>query len=362
MIPTRTLNSGFEMPLLGLGTHGMDGAAGAAAMAGAISAGYRLLDTAAKYGNEWAVGEAIRRSGARRQDLFISTKLRGADHGRYKTRAAVSASLDRLRLDYLDLYLIHWPLPRLGLFTESWEAMLELAAEGLIRSAGVSNFKPAHVAALIEATGVAPAVDQIELSPALPRRGIVAYLTRAGVLPQAWGPLGIGHQVPGSAAVTAIARAHGATAAQVVLRWAVQQGIAVIPTSARPERQRANLQIFGFSLSDAEMTALAALEIPHPCAHDLILPGGAAVAGPASALAHRAATWSARRRVGACPLTAARNVSLSSANRVAGVTAVTVAVRGVRRSSAISPRPVPRPRTPRGRPSTQTATCPSAMA
>ena len=168
--PTRRLNSGFGIPLLGLGTYPMDGAAGAAAMAEAISAGYRLLDTAAKYGNEWAVGEAIRRSGADRRELFVTSKLRGADHGRAKTRAALAASLDRLRLDYLDLYLIHWPLPRLGLFVESYEAMLELAAEGLIRSAGVSNFKPAHVAALIEATGVAPAVDQIELSPALPRR------------------------------------------------------------------------------------------------------------------------------------------------------------------------------------------------
>ena len=246
----------------------MDGAAGAAAMAGAISAGYRLLDTAAKYGNEWAVGEAIRRSGADRRDLFVTSKLRGADHGRAKTRAALAASLDRLRLDYLDLYLIHWPLPRLGLFIESYEAMLELAAEGLIRSAGVSNFKPAHVAALIEATGVAPAVDQIELSPALPRRDTVAYLTGTGVFTQAWGPLGRGHQVPGSAAVTAVARAHGVGPAQVVLRWAVQQGIGVIPKSASPQRQQANLGIFGFCLSDAEMTALAALDLGEDAAVD----------------------------------------------------------------------------------------------
>jgi 2,5-diketo-D-gluconate reductase A len=268
VILTRTLNSGFEIPLLGLGTYAMDGAAGAAAMAGAISAGYRLLDTAAKYGNEWAVGEAIRRSGADRRDLFVTSKLRGADHGRAKTRAALAASLDRLRLDYLDLYLIHWPLPRLGLFIESYEVMLELAAEGLIRSAGVSNFKPAHVAALIEATGVAPAADQIELSPALPRRDTVAYLTGTGVFTQAWGPLGRGHQVPGSAAVTAVARAHGVGPAQVVLRWAVQQGIGVIPKSASPQRQQANLGIFGFCLSDAEMTALAALDLGEDAAVD----------------------------------------------------------------------------------------------
>jgi len=260
VIPTRTLNSGHEMPLLGLGTYPMDGVAGAAAMAGAISLGYRLLDTAAKYGNEWAVGEAIRRSGVDRRELFVISKLRGADHGRAKTRDAVSASLDRLGLDYLDLYLIHWPLPRLGLFTESYESMLDLAAGGLIRSAGVSNFKPAHIAALTGATGVAPAVDQIELSPAVPRRDTVRYLAGAGIAAQAWSPLGLSHGVPGSAPVTAIARDRGVTPAQVVLRWAVQQGIAVIPKSASPRRQQANLGIFGFTLAEGEMAALAGLD------------------------------------------------------------------------------------------------------
>lgn len=190
MIPVRTLNSGYQIPLLGLGTYPMDGAAGAAAMARAIAAGYRRLDTAAKYGNEWAVGEAIKRSGVDRRELFVTSKLRGADHGRGRTRAAVAASLDRLRLDYLDLYLIHWPLPRLGRYAESYQAMLDLAAEGLIRSVGVSNFKPA----------------------------------------------------------------------QVVLRWAVQQGIAVIPKSSDPQRQRANLDIFRFSLTEAELAALATLD------------------------------------------------------------------------------------------------------
>lgn len=268
VIPVRTLNSGHQIPLLGLGTYPMDGAAGAAAMAHAIEAGYRLLDTAAKYGNEWAVGEAIKRSGVDRRDLFITSKLRGADHGRASTRAAMAASLDRLRLDYLDLYLIHWPLPRLGRYVESYAAMLELAAEGLIRSAGVSNFKPAHIAALIEATGVTPAVDQIELSPALPRQATVGYLTQAGVLPQAWSPLGGAHQVTRSAAVTGIAQARGISPAQVVLRWAVQQGIAVIPKSSDPRRQRANLDIFRFSLSDPEMAALATLDLGEDAAVD----------------------------------------------------------------------------------------------
>jgi 2,5-diketo-D-gluconate reductase A len=166
------------------------------------------------------------------------------------------------------VYLIHWPLPRLGRYVESYQAMLELAAEGLIRSVGVSNFKPAHVAALIEATGVVPAVDQIELSPALPRQATVGYLTGVDVLPQAWSPLGGRHQVTQSAAVTGIARARGISPAQVVLRWAVQQGIAVIPKSSDPQRQRANLDIFGFSLSDAELALLATLDLGEDAAVD----------------------------------------------------------------------------------------------
>jgi 2,5-diketo-D-gluconate reductase A len=260
-VPARTLSSGYEIPLLGLGTYPMNGADGVTAMAQAISLGYRLLDTAAKYENEAAVGEAIRRGGVARPELFVTTKLRGAEHGRGKVRSAVSGSLDRLGLDYLDLYLIHWPLPRLGLFVESYETMLDLAGEGLIRSVGVSNFTPAHVAQLIEATGVPPAVNQIELSPALPRTQARAYFDKAGVITQAWGPLGLDHGVPDADAVTAIARAHDVTPAQVILRWEVQQGIVAIPKSASAERQRSNLDVFGFALTEAEMTALAALDL-----------------------------------------------------------------------------------------------------
>jgi 2,5-diketo-D-gluconate reductase A len=253
---TRTLNSGYEIPLLGLGTYPLNGSAGADAMAHAISIGYRLLDTAAKYENEAAVGEAVRRSGVDRRDLFITTKLRGADHGRDKTKAAVATSLALLQVDYLDLYLIHWPLPRLGLFLESYEAMLELAAEGLIRSVGVSNFKPAHIKTLIDATGVTPAVDQIELSPALPRRPAVDYLESVGIVPQAWSPLGHDHGITTAPGVMAIAAAHGVTPAQVALRWEVQQGIVAIPKSADPGRQLSNLDVFSFSLSNAEIAVL----------------------------------------------------------------------------------------------------------
>jgi 2,5-diketo-D-gluconate reductase A len=267
-VPTRTLNSGHPIPLLGLGTYPMNGESGAAAMARAIAAGYRLLDTAAKYENEAAVGEAIRRSGVDRAELFVTTKLRGSQHGRAEARDAVHASLGRLGLDYLDLYLIHWPLPRLGKFVESYETMLELAAEGLIRSVGVSNFTPAHITALLEATGVAPAVNQIELSPALARTVTRQWLEAAGVVTQAWSPLGLDHKVPEAPAVIAAARAHQVTAAQVILRWEVQQGIVAIPKSASEQRQRANLDVFGFALTDTEMTAVGALDLGEAAAVD----------------------------------------------------------------------------------------------
>lgn len=267
-VPAGTLNTGHQIPLLGLGTYPMNGESGAAAMTRAISMGYRLLDTAAKYENEAAVGEAIRRSGVGRAELFVTTKLRGAEHGRAETRVAVHASLERLGLDYLDLYLIHWPLPMVGRFVESYETMLELAAEGLIRSAGVSNFTPAHITALLDATGVAPAVNQIELSPALARTDTRKWLDAAGVVTQAWSPLGLDHRVPEAPAVIAAARAHDVTPAQVILRWEVQQDIVAIPKSADEERQRANLDVFGFELTDNEMAALAGLDLGEAAAVD----------------------------------------------------------------------------------------------
>jgi 2,5-diketo-D-gluconate reductase A len=259
-VPTRTLNSGHQIPLLGLGTYPMNGESGTAAVARAIGLGYRLLDTAAKYENEAAVGEAIRRSGVDRAELYVTTKLRGSQHGRAQARDGVHDSLGRLGLDYLDLYLIHWPLPRLGRFAESYETMLELAGEGLIRSVGVSNFTPAHITALLDATGVAPAVNQIELSPALARARTREWLDGAGVVTQAWGPLGLDQRVPEAPAVTAAAAAHQVTAAQVILRWEVQQGIVTIPKSADEQRQRANLDVFGFELTEAEMAAIGALD------------------------------------------------------------------------------------------------------
>ncbi len=260
-IPTRPLAGGGTIPLVGLGTWPLDDATAPAAVANALGLGYRLIDTAARYGNEVGVGRGIRDAGVPREELVVTTKLRGADHGRDKVRPALEASLERLGLDHADLYLIHWPLPRLDLYVESYEAMLELADEGLVGAVGVSNFLPHHIERLISATGVAPAVDQIQLSPALARVGLRAWLEEHGVVPQAWSPLGRSEGVPGQPVVAQVAAAHGLTVEQVILRWEVQQGIVVIPKSGDPARQRSNADIFDVELTTEEMALLRALDL-----------------------------------------------------------------------------------------------------
>ena len=256
---TVRLNTGHEMPLLGLGTWPMNGAEGATAVATAIRSGYRLVDTAAKYGNEEAVGRGLAASGVPRAELFVTTKLRGSDQGA-GTRDALHASLERLGLDYVDLYLIHWPLPRLDEFVESYGAMVELAKEGLIRSAGVSNFTAAHVDRVVAETGVVPAVNQIQLSPFLQRTGPRAAFDGAGIVTQAYTPLGRMEELGDDPVVGEIARQHGRTPSQVALRWCVQQGISAVPKSADPERQRENLDVFGFTLTAQDMDRLAGLD------------------------------------------------------------------------------------------------------
>ena len=229
--PTRALADGGGIPLLGLGTWPMDDTEAAVAVAGAIGLGYRLLDTAAKYGNEAGVGRGIRDSGVPREQLYVTTKLRGSEQGA-GTRDALRASLDRLGLDYVDLYLIHWPLPRLDRYVESYEVMLELRQEGLVRSVGVSNFLPEH----LDRLPVPPAVNQIELSPTVARRALVAELDRRGIVPQAYSPLGRGRELA-DPVVTGLAERYGRTPAQVVLRWHVQQGYVAVPKSGDPGRQ-----------------------------------------------------------------------------------------------------------------------------
>jgi len=267
-IPTITLNTGHAMPLIGLGTWPLNDDEAAVAVSAAIGQGYRLIDTAARYGNEAGVGRGIAAADLPRADLFVTMKLRGRDHGYDETRAALLRSLELLGLDYVDLFLIHWPLPRVNKYVESYRAILDLVAKGRVRSAGVSNFKAHHLQRLIDETGVAPAVDQIQLSPALPRKEIRDYLAAHGIATQAWSPLGVPERVPDAVIVAELSAKYGRTPAQIILRWHVQQGIGAIPKSADPGRQRENASVFDFALTEAEIAALAALDRGEACARD----------------------------------------------------------------------------------------------
>jgi len=267
-VPVRPLNSGYDMPVIGLGTAPMDDAEAAAAVASAIEIGYRLVDTATRYGNEVGVGRGLRASGVDRGELFVTTKLRGSEQGRASTRSAVESSLERLGLDYVDLYLIHWPLPDLDRYLDSYETMLELANDGLIRSVGVSNFKPAHIERLDRATRVLPAVNQIELSPAHARVDARDYHEANGIVTQAWSPLGVDEGVPLAPAVVEISERYGVTPAQVILRWEVQSGITAVPKSSRPSRQATNLDVFSFTLAPADMATLSKLDLGEDTAVD----------------------------------------------------------------------------------------------
>jgi 2,5-diketo-D-gluconate reductase A len=248
------------MPMIGLGTWRMDDEQAAVAVRTALQAGYRLVDTATKYDNEVGVGRGLRDSGIPRSELVVTTKLRGSDHGYDSTRAALRASLTRLGLDYVDVYLIHWPLPQQDRYLASYRAMLAMRGEGLIRSVGVSNFTKAHIERLDRETGVLPAVNQIQLSPALPRAALHTYLEKHGIVTQSYSPLGRKQEVHRQPVVRELAQRYGRTPEQVILRWHVQQDLVAIPKSADPERQRANLAVFDFELSPEDMSRLRALD------------------------------------------------------------------------------------------------------
>ncbi|GAA2926926.1 aldo/keto reductase [Streptomyces mexicanus] len=267
-IPTVTLNNGVEIPQLGFGVFQVPDEQTTAAVSAALEAGYRSIDTAAIYGNEAGVGRALAGSGIARDDLFVTTKLWNADQGYDATLKAFDASLAKLGLDYVDLYLIHWPTPARDLYRESWKAIEKLAADGRIRAAGVSNFQPAHLERLITDSELVPAVNQIELHPGLQQSELRATHARLGIVTEAWSPLAQG-AVLKDEAVTTIAARHGKSPAQVVLRWHLQLGNVVIPKSVTPARIRENLDVFDFALTDEDMTALAGLDRdlrtgPHP--------------------------------------------------------------------------------------------------
>jgi diketogulonate reductase-like aldo/keto reductase len=261
-LPTYTLNDGNTLPAIGFGTYPLKGDGGIAAIAGALEAGYRLVDTAVNYENEKEVGEALRRSGLPRDEVQVASKLPGRQHGYADAVTSVHESLERLGLDYLDLELIHWPNPSVGKFVEAWQALVDLQREGRVKTIGVSNFTEVHLTRIIDATGVTPAVNQIELHPRFPQQQMRRVHEQLGIRTEAWSPMGKRQAPLEEPAVTGPAERLGVTPGQVILRWHVQLGSLPIPKSSSPERQRQNLDIFGFELTDDEIAAISGLADP----------------------------------------------------------------------------------------------------
>lgn len=259
-IPTLPLNDGNVLPAVGLGTYGLRGADGVASVVAALDAGYRLLDTALNYENEREVGEGVRTSGVPRDEIVVTTKLPGRHHGFDETLASFEESRGNLGLDYVDLYLIHWPLPKVDRFVDSWRAMIQLRETGLVRSIGVSNFLPEHITRLLDETDVAPSVNQIELHPHFVQEPQREFHARHEIVTESWSPLGKRSELLSTPIVAHIADAHGVTPSQAVLRWHLQLGAVPIPKSAHPGRQRENLDVFGFTLTDEEVAAISSLE------------------------------------------------------------------------------------------------------
>ena len=267
MSPLLTLNDGHTMPQLGLGLMRFGSEAETAAViARATGLGYRQFDSAAVYGNEREVGDGLKGCGVPRAELFVTTKLWNGEQGRDKARPALLGSLERLGLAQIDLYLIHWPLPDLDLYLETWRALIELRSEGLIRSIGVSNFNIEHLERLIGETGVTPVVNQIEMHPRFQQRELHAFHARHGIVSQAWSPFGGGGTggVPllDNPVLAGIAAKHGRSASQVLLRWLSQQGAAAIPKATSEAHLAGNLASLTFDLDDADLAAIAALDDP----------------------------------------------------------------------------------------------------
>lgn len=258
-IPGITLHDGTTIPQLGLGVFKVDPGETERTVAEALAAGYRHIDTASFYGNEAEVGAAVRNSGIPREDIFVTTKLWNSDQSR--PQAAFDESMEQLGLDYVDLYLIHWPQPMFGEALGAWKGLIEIAATGRAKSIGVSNFEIEHLEEIISATGVVPTVNQIELHPLHQRKELSAFCAEHGIKIEAWGPLSQGKSdLLERANLAEIAAAHGKTPAQIVLRWHVQQDRIIFPKTSRPERMIENAQLFDFELSSAEMDVIAAMD------------------------------------------------------------------------------------------------------
>jgi 2,5-diketo-D-gluconate reductase A len=258
-VPRLQLNDGNGIPQLGFGAWQIEDAAAPAVVGAAIDAGYRLIDTATNYGNEFGVGKAIRRAFVPRNELFVTTKLWNEFHGYDQAMRAFDASAARLKLDMIDLYLIHWPCPQRGAYVDTWRALIELRRQGRVRSIGVSNFAADHLKRIIDETGVVPAVNQIELHPAFQQASLRELHNRYGIVTQAWSPLGHGASLI-DPRFTMIADRLGRTPAQVVLRWHIENGFVVIPKSATPSRIAENIDVFGFELTTGDHAVIAGLD------------------------------------------------------------------------------------------------------
>jgi 2,5-diketo-D-gluconate reductase A len=266
--PTVKLTNGALIPRLGLGTWPMSDKEAEAAVAQAAEAGYRLFDTAYAYGNEEGVGRGLRASGVPREELFVTTKLNGEWHGYQAAQEAFQASADRLGLDYVDMYLIHWPLPQQDAYVEAWKGLAKLLEDGRVRAIGLSNFKPSHIDRVLADTGVVPDVNQIELNPAVTRDATRAYDEAHGIVTQSWSPIGRGGDLLHETVITRLADRYGKTPAQIVLRWHMELGLITVPKTANPERMKENIDIFDFALTPEEVGEISGLDQGESAATD----------------------------------------------------------------------------------------------
>ena len=258
-IPSLSLRPDVEIPQIGFGVFQVPPRETAEVVTRALAAGYRHIDTAAAYRNEASVGQAIRASGLDRGEVFVTTKCFNDDHGYDRATRAFERSLERLEVEYVDLYLIHWPVPAHDLYVETWRAFIDLQSAGLVRAIGVSNFQPPHLERLVGETGVTPAINQVELHPYFQQVGLRREHDRLGIVTEAWSPLGQGLELD-DPVIVEIAAAHSRTPAQAIIRWHLQLGNVVIPKSVTPERIAENFDVFDFHLADADMDAIRALD------------------------------------------------------------------------------------------------------
>ncbi len=257
-VPSITLNNGIEIPQLGFGVFQIDPADTRAATLKALEVGYRHIDTAEMYGNEKEVGEAVRDSGLAREEIFVTSKLNNGFHDPAAAKKAFDGTLEALGFDYLDLFLIHWPLPAVGDFVDTWKALEEISASGRVKAIGVSNFQQHHLQRLFDETDIVPAVNQIEVHPYLTQEPLRAFGTEHGIPTEAWSPIAQG-KVLDDPTITEIAERVGKSTAQVTLRWHVQRGDIVFPKSVTEKRVRENFDIFDFELTDADIAAISGL-------------------------------------------------------------------------------------------------------